>query len=435
MADNIGRHIHFKVNVVDIPNTVAVEDMMVPPDLARAALDYRVIEEKYWYYGEHGAAAFLSLTKDSKSYMVFQHSLMLLQSKIHKILDLAFDQFAEMVGSTNRESLPEQNTPLPQIDLISLGVGGIDKEYEILRSFLARYRIANGVGSKITFRPVELSFPLLVNAIQSLDQQLSLNNISENIDLKPYLADFYNTISEDFGKNPFRFITALEIVPNATFPDIFNTFRKIMTKKSLLLIDMSIVGNRSDEEICASYVGNDVNTFLFEPLSLLNRASKSGKEIESAARRSLGNLADFKDYNRDKGEIKARIVSTDSLDGFIAEFKLPKKSRDMIRISSEPGSKTVVLVYVPNDPTNNPVVLGYSTRFEKNEFMEELYSRGFDIVDSFSGSKGMYTVYFLLRLADGERGKNLAEPKDSNKPDSVARTEPVKRMISGGKSI
>ena len=375
------------VNLDSIPETLDNISVLVPEELVKDAMTLRVIEEKYWYFNEAGSNAYLKLNSTGDKYRTFDDSKNLITINTHDILQTTLEKFQSWMGGGRDGSKNNPST----IDIISLGFGGGEKELDLLSVFLDKYTHDNNV---LTFIPVELSFTFLIRGMRTTFKLYEHKISNKTLTIKPYLTDFTKTTSKDFINSEYVLITALGIVFNASIPDIFNSLHDIMTKKSLLLIDVEMVGGRSDDEICESYYDESAKKFFFSPMELLEKTSKFDRQITQNGR-PIGNCKDFEGIELNYNEINPEIVSADNIDNFIKKYKLSPDAKKKIRISPDPKSKTVVIVYTPKDKP--AYVLGYSTRFNESTFSEMLNNHGFSIVKQYT-KPDSNTVYFLLEL-------------------------------------
>ena len=285
-----------------------------------------VIEEKFWYI--NGASRYLSLNKNPSQYKTYEQSMVVINVNLEKIIQYSFQHFSD-------ESNFGDENPLP-IDFVSLGPGGMDKEFKVLESFLKTYRDKHGIDVRLNFIPVELSIKLLFFSVSAVAKKLVEKNIGNNIEIKPFLTDFSKISSIDLSKNPRKFITALGIIYNASFPKIYQSLRNIMTPETLLLIDVEVVGDRSDNDLMKSYQGDAIKEFSMESLHQFSKMDygKEGKER----------------YDLKKGNVSPYIVTKDTITNFIKDHNLPAKSIEKIRVSKESSSKTIVMLYEPPPP-------------------------------------------------------------------------------------
>ena len=298
------------------------------------------------------------------------------------------------------------------MDIISLGFGGAEKEIELLSVFLDEYTYDNNL---LTFIPVDLSYPLLMRGMRETYKLYEQEIFSKTLIIKPCLTDFTKTTSEDFGDSECVLITALGIVYNASIPNIFDSFKDIMTERSLLLMDVEMIGGRTDDELCESYNDEFVKKFCFSPIELLNKLSKDNRPIYKNGRR-IGNCKDFEGLDFDSNKINAEIISVGNMDNFIKKYKLSSDSQKKIRISPDPKSKTVAIVYTPKEKP--AFVLGYSTRFNASSFSDMLVDRGFSIIKQYTKTNSN-TVYFLLELKRPGSSPNNKNTETSQSGKSI----------------
>ena len=371
------------IDLDSIPKTMDDTPVPVPEELVKDAMTSRVIEEKYWYFNEAGADSYVRLNSSGDKYKTFNASKNIIKTYVSDILQITLDTFQLWEGSS-------KETP-PKMDIISLGFGGAEKEIELLSVFLDEYTHDN---NPLTFIPVDLSYPLLMRGMRETYKFHEQKIFNKTLIIKPCLTDFTKTTSKDFGDSECVLITALGIVYNASIPNIFDSFKDIMTEKSLLLMDVEMIGGRTDDELCESYNDEFVKKFFFSPIELLNKLSKYNKSIFKNGRR-IGNCKDFEGLDFDSNKINAEIISSDNMNNFIKKHKLSSESKNKIRISPDSKSKTVAIVYTPKEKP--AYVLGYSTRFDESSFSDMLDDHGFSILKQYTKANSN-TVYFLLEL-------------------------------------
>lgn len=387
------------VNMKKSQHIEIVGSNLVPIDLPRGVIEYGVVEEKFWYWSEHGAATYMSMNK-SDGYQVFQDSMDVLTSNLPNIGRLTLDQFKKWNPDGDR--LPNE------IDFMPVGIGDMKKELRIMDDFYHRYSHSKG---KMNVIPIDLSFPILIHAEHILYDRFKEDIKNERISVCPCMSDFMETWGDDISDNQFRFITAIGVVHNASYPDIFESLKKIMTPTSMLLIDVETVGGRSDEQLVESYNSDGAKRFFYNALGLLQKASSETINVSSSDGRHLGKLSRFKNCGYADGDITPIVVNSENIEEIVAT-KLNPKSKKRIRISPDPNDKTIVIIYKPHDSGSEPVVLGYSTRFEFDGFRSKIEDHGFDIVNTYYSSETSPTAYLLLKLAD--KNKKRARPEESN---------------------
>jgi hypothetical protein len=218
-------------------------------------------------------------------------------------------------------------------------------------------------------------------------------------------------------------LASLGVVWNCDVKDVFKAFRKVMCdmeetgKQCYLLVDAEFVGNRTNAQLAASYDTNEMRTLLFHPLEVLNAASKDKEAIlhydDSGTIHHI-KLSNFSEYSRSNGEIKVDVLSKYDIDQFIEDYELDELTakRYLLGGVSLANSKTVYILYIPKNWKKGkmgmprPVLLGYSTRFDRLEFDLFLKKAGFMKVYSRYNSDKTFG-YFLLRV--GDKSKNVAE--------------------------
>lgn len=374
--------------------------ILVPVEHAKTVYDTGVVEEKYWYWDEKGAAYYIMMTQE-KSYDVLGKTLELLQREISAIVDKAFKFFKDAYPNTRG---------LPPIEIVVLGVGSAIKENLLLTTIIRRYGYPykNEFGP-IQYVPVDVSFPLLANSLRSLFANKVMKEciLQENLVVSPVLTDFLKIRSDFLEEDVGKLIIAQGIVWNAPIPDLFSAFRRLMTLDSLLFIDVEFVGGRTDEQITSNYRGKAAKAFFYHPLELLHNASQAEQKnyfiINGHA--VLYSIA-FGDLSEKKGEIIPVIVKPDTFEEFAKQYSIPMEARSSIRLSPDGKSKTVVMLYKPKvkEANERTIVLGYSTRFEYDEFKKFLNEAGFEIfgewLDNPKYPQKAVFGHYLLRLGD-----------------------------------
>lgn len=347
--------------------------ILVPKEHAKTVYLTRVVEEKYWYWDEKGAAAYITMCQE-EGYDVLRKTRDLLGKQLPNILDKVFEFFGNIRHTQN----------LPPLELVVLGVGSAVKENLLLSSIIDKYGHPNvRKFGPIHYVPVDISFPLLQNNLRSIFANKDLKEciLHGKLVIDPVLTDFLTGLTGFLVKDACKLIVAQGIVWNAPIPDIFDAFKHLMTSDSLLLIDVEFVGQRTNEQIISNYEGQAAKAFFYHPLELLHIASQEKDEFFETNGQVVRYRDAFSDFSDKKGDIKAAIVQRSSLDNFIEQYDLPDEAESKIRLSSDEKSKTVVILYVPKvqKGRSGTIVLGYSTRFEYNEFKNFLKRKGFNI--------------------------------------------------------
>lgn len=399
------RFMDLKINIADMSEVSVSTNAIIPQDLAMNVMEYGVVEEKYWYWSEAGSAAYLSTYEDPDKYDLNAKVLDLLEGNLNEIMENLSNQFKEWHNSTT----------MPRIDLISLGVGGMEKETTFLKKFQRRYKreLDKTHDNRLTFIPIDLSFQLMANSLKKIDKDFR-RLIPHDVVVKACLTDFTSTKENEISTSKFRFITAFGIVYNAQYPEIFKSFKRIMTKHTLLLMDMDTVAGRSEEDIRSAYEDENIKRTLYAPIFSLYRASEKDEKIVDKNRNVIGNLTDFKKCSYENGDIYPAVIDSSKIDDFIVEHNLHPNSKKRIRISNDSADKTIVIIYRPSssDVYKYSIVLGYSTRFDYDGFTEKLRKNGFDVVNVYGDKKYSSFAYFLVKLAD--KKSNLQVKQDSD---------------------
>lgn len=284
-----------------------------------------------------------------------------------ELIKKAFD-FFKGVSKTSRP---------PPIEIVVLGVGCAIKETRLLKAIIEHpegYNYIRGMRKfgPIHYIPIDISFPLLQNNLRAIfaDKDLKTFVIEGNLRIDPILTDFIRGRTVEFlDKNACRLVVAQGIVWNVPVPDIFETFKQLMNEKTLLLIDVEFIGDRTDEEIKRNYSGTKAKEFFYHPLRMLYEVSK-GEDYFMCGSRRVHYRDAFGKYS--KGEVNVDIVRRDELRKFVQNLGLNEESERMIRITNDNKSKIVIIWYKPSSPATKPIILGYSTRFDFNEF-EKFY--------------------------------------------------------------
>jgi hypothetical protein len=404
--------------------------LLVPKEHAQTVHATNVVEEKYWYWDERGAANYIAMTQE-EGYDVLDKTLNLLQSKIDDILDKACEFF--------KDSRPHPaNGSLPQIDLVILGVGSATKENLILRNVLRKYGFTHkSKFGPINYIPLDISFPLLQNSLRSIfgDPELKECIIRGNLLVNPVLTDFLTRPTGFLGKNVHKLIVAQGIVWNAPIPELLSAFRHFMTSDSLLLIDVEFVGGRTDEEITSNYKGKAAIEFFYHPLGLLHSASQAKQDtfFNGKFGQPVSYRRAFSDFSDKKGDVIPVIVTWNTLDEFVKKHGLPEEAKSKIQLSPGEKSKIVIVLFKPkpSQPNMNTVVLGYSTRFEYDEFNKFLNEAGLEPVgkwldDTKDPRKAVFGHYLLKLKNQGRLG-----PTDEQHPAPVS--SPTGPPWTGGK--
>lgn len=396
----------WKVNFDSIPEAEFIRGKyhLVPKELPGAVWRYNVIDEKYWYWDERGAGLYISLIQ-SPHYRVLSENFNLLQRHVGEIVKIVTSNFKN-----------KKQKEIEPFDFVAFGVGSADKELLMLDSLMRHTLTLTENREKIiNYIPADISFPLLSNSLRALLSSKTLREYIKNrvLDLTPILTDFFMIPKEILGKNKNKFIAALGVVWNAPIPDIFNALRELMDRESLLLIDVEFIGDRTDDDIKYSYENDESNSFFYHPLELLYEGSSTGEKFEVTTSRGT-QIKDYKLFNNfaiEFGDIGPTIVTSKNIDSFINEHNLPEEAKEKIRISPSEKSKTVVILYkqkpnVPKIDKTSTIVLGYSTRFDYDDFIEQLHKANLEIVKSFCNGetpRKSTFAYFLLKIGSGKK--------------------------------
>jgi uncharacterized SAM-dependent methyltransferase len=365
-----------RVNLENYPEAQFIRgtSILVPKEHAQTVYETSVVEEKYWYWDEKGAATYIMMTQE-EGYDVLSKTYGLLERNISHITEKAFEFF--------RVAHPTQGS-LPQIELVVLGVGSATKENLILKNIIHKYGHPHRSRfGPLNYVPVDISFPLLQNSLRSIfgDPDLKECILRGNLLVSPVLTDFLTGLTGFLGKHTGKLIVAQGIVWNAPILDLFAAFRRLMSPDSLLLIDVEFVGGRTDEQITSNYRGEAAKDFFYHPLALLYSASqtKQNDYFFNKSGQAVSYRSAFAEFSEKKGEINPVIVQRSTLEEFASQYNLPEEAKSRIRLSPAEKSKTVVVLYnQKTQPLSKTVILGYSTRFEYDEFKKFLEKAEFE---------------------------------------------------------
>ena len=380
--------VEFNISIDDFPQIGIFGSTLIPINLIRDALEYRVIDDKFWYWGEKFSSLYIDLSTRDGSYTVHKSSKQLLEAEMPNIMDLVFRHFSSHTMVDKRH-----------VDFVSLGIGNMEKEASALEKFIERYRMVNGSRLGFKFVPIDVSFYFLTYAMRYVLGHSFGSSVFKDVTVMPIMADFTKKLPSYFDGGGDKFITAFGVV-HTTFPWILDSFKDMMTDRSLLLIDVEMVGGRSDSEICKSYHDKDAVNFFYQTVNLLGQGAKYPMEIQSWEGTPLGNVKEFGGYNLENGIVEPRIVTKDTVNDFVKDLGLPEKTLERINVAREEGSKTIVMVYTPKESGKLPLLVGSTKRYEQGPFEAVLENSGFEIVGSFL-NESKVNAYYLLRLGRG----------------------------------
>lgn len=386
-AGSGGGKLWFGVDIRSLGEVKTRGTAMVPEDLLRDVSKYAVIDEKWWYWTDEGAARYIMLTKDS-SYGVFERSRQLLEASLPDITKRVQLQFIKWGLDRSAGT----------IQFISLGAGDFRKEGMVLESFLGAED--QNLGLPVHAVPLDMSLPLAYRAMTVSTRMFGNRIESKNLLVEPFLADYTKINSSDFGAPEFRYFTAFATVHNARFPDVLEKYKNLMTEKSVILLDVDVNDGRGDYEILKSYNNVTVQRFFYTPLDLIQKGAAEGGDITEEDGRVIGNMSDYERCTLENGVLDSEMLTVGNMDGFIKRNNLPADAADRIRISPDTTDKTVAILYHPrNKSYPHPIVLGFSTRFNRQSFKQKLEQAGFEVIaDYFDVTLGTNSLY-LLKLA------------------------------------
>jgi len=402
--------IDLSLSLADIPKADLVSawvgkrasPMLIPEGLAEMVYSDRIVEEKYWYWDEKAAAAYLYL-KESPGYSVFYENYSVLDANVRDMIRASFDTFSSC------KTQVAEKTPCPIMDFIALGVGSAEKELRILEQIMDFYRYKNvklGPENRIHYVPVDISFPLLQNSLRAVITRGKLQNaiVEEELEVDPVLTDFVKLHRAFLRGNSCKLIAALGLLWNVPAHVAFSAFKgNLLNEDSVLLVDIEFIGGRKDQELSSSYEGEYSKDFFFHPLELLNQASSSSDSFHVTSPWGVPlkkpyNI--FSDYSLERGDVKVEVIDATEVESLIEKYGLPERVEKYLRFGTFENTKTVVILYVPKSGSSNSVVLGYSTRYDVKEFMKYI-KENFEVVrqyyDNPQSLDKSVVGYFLLR--------------------------------------
>ncbi len=351
--------------------------VFVPEGLASQVWNDRVVGELNWYYDEKGTVDYLTLLR-SQSYDVMREDVRHLHNS-----------WGNIFGEVRRLFSGQGNVPIP-MDYIALGVGSAEKELYMLNNIMSYYgdptrRVDKSNSTE--YVPVDISFPLLQNSMRSVfgNETLSDRMESNQLDVKPILADFMNLPEHYLGSKDNMLFVSLGIVWNAEVARIFQTWRELVgrlekrNKKCLLLVDAEFVGERLDDDLKKSYDNDEAKRFFYHPLELLYQASKDPDAtfiVDQKGNREK--YADaFSQYGPADGTVQVNVITQANLRKFATDYGFASVTANKYLLGGAnlKNSRTVAIFYVPTDyklgseDWPSPVLLGYSTRFQYDELL------------------------------------------------------------------
>lgn len=367
----------------------------IPTNLPEVLYRHKIVDERYWYWDEKGAALWLYL-KESANYPFFKETYDVLQTNITKIRNRVFS-----IAGTNTNGLET-------VDVIALGVGSAEKELLILKEMLDYYRtVGTGLKSPMYYIPMDISFPLLQNTIRLLFSDSTLRGHTEqgNLLLRPILTDFLQIpsyLTETPNKN--KLIIALGVLVNVSESDAFEAWKKIMDDDALLLIDAELVGERTDEELCTEYQCEENYNLVYHPVDMLCKSTGKDETFTVPVRGGHKSIhyGYFEPYSRNGENFVVAVVEKDCLEMLSEKYRIPEEDvKAYMSLSNVEGAKTVVTLLVPQNKTLSSLILGYSTKYRYSELKEFITQSGFEIVEEYLDKdrtpiKSRFG-YFLLR--------------------------------------
>jgi len=392
--------INLQLSMEDIPKADFLKEiaLYIPEDLAFTTDKDKVIDEKFWYWDEQAAAHYNYLI-ESAPYEVFKKPFYLLIKNSYDFIERAF----KIINQTSE-------TDFPAMDFVALGVGSAQKELHILKEIFDYYRNDAHVTRKISYVPVDISFPLLQNSIRSLlqDKQFEDYLYEDTLNIQPILTNILALRRDQIVGHVNKLIAALGLLWNVPILKAFNAFAEIVNEKSLLLVDVEFVGSRNPEEIIKSYNNENSKRFFFHPLELLNRASQTEAFFRAHGYPRRKFYRDFREYTWDEKKISVEVIEGGNAKSFIEEHGLPRSAQNHLEFGPLKNSKTVIVYYQPDNDRLSPIVLGYSTRFDFPEFRDFINTKtkfkieGDPVLDVKEEEKANYG-YFLLRQSSNSK--------------------------------
>lgn len=392
--------INLRLSMEDIPKADFLKEiaLYIPEDLAFTTDKDKVIDEKFWYWDEQ-AAAYYNYLIESSPYDVFKKPFYLLTSNSYDLIDRTF----KIVNKTSK-------TNFPALDFVALGVGSAQKELHILQEIFDYYRKAAHVSRKLSYVPVDISFPLLQNSIRSLlqDKQFEDYLYADTLNIQPILTNILALRRDQIAGHVNKLIAALGLLWNVPITKAFDAFAEIVNEQSLLLVDVEFVGSRSLEEIIEPYDNEYSKRFFFHSLELLNRASHTEAFFRAHGYPRKKFYSDFREYTWNEKKILVEVVEGSNARSFIDELGLPRSAQNHLEFGPLKNSKTVIVYYQPDNDRLSPIVLGYSTRFEYPEYRDFIHTKtnfkieGEPVLDTEEEDEANYG-YFLLRPSSNSK--------------------------------
>jgi len=378
-----------------LPQVKFIPDIpaFVPVDLAGDVLARGVIDEKFLYWDEKGAALWMRL-KESEHYEFFTKSYQTLR-----------DNVTEMV-SKMRDVVAEE--PFPPVDLVPLGVGSAEKEILALRALLECYGGRTKAQRKpIYYIPLDISFPLLQNTVRTLfsDEKAGNAIAADQLRIRPILTDFLKASPRLIRTpNSHRLMLALGVLQNVPEGRLFRSLKEMSTPGTISLVDAEFIGRRSDDELCASYSGGANSAFVEHPLSLLIQASECNEQFRFSnpltGRTEEGRFSQFEDFELREDLVELKVVENNKIESLAREYGIDPRIKDHVRLSDLSKSRTVVTLLKGATEGVKPLILGYSTKYDYDEFKNYIQTAGFEVIyECIDGEDPRQTTfgYFLLK--------------------------------------
>lgn len=390
--------IDLAVNYSSLPQATFIDDigMFIPKELASTVYLDGALPEIYWYWDEIGAAGWLRLNRvrdktKSSQYAFAERTYGLLEDHIDDLLrelKARFSQVAEYI---------------PPIDLVAIGLGAAQKEVLLLGRIAGMYD-EQGLPEELYYAPVDVSFPLLENAIRTVitSDDPNLKELNQGpLIIKPILTNVLALDQElfQFG-NPKKLYVALGMLGNFPTGEFLDSLNRAMDRdNSYLLVDAEFTAGREPSTISDPYSGEEARAFVYHPLDLLVRASSSRAKFEVKDKYSSTKIGYtiFGRYSGGTKRVKAETVHGDAFEGWAT-----KKGLDPARLShyfdpAEVTDSVTVVMYYDGGDSVKPLVLGYSTKFHMERLKKFIEEHHFTIVRSFPSPDGQFGSFLLAK--------------------------------------
>jgi hypothetical protein len=370
----------------------------IPVGLPQTLHDHKIVDERYWYWDEKGAALWLYL-KDSKNYPFFTETYEVLQSKVAHIRDIIFKRLSQNRTAT--------------IDVVAIGVGSAEKELLVLRAMLDEYRRRGArLRPPMYYIPMDISFPLLQNSIRLMFSDSSVRNQLEqrNLVVRPILTDFLETPRQLIAtQNEGKLITALGMLTNVSREGALAALHTLMDNNMLLLIDVELIGGRINDDLIKEYSSDEVSDFLYHPVDMLCAGAASERfATQVRGRFSEVNYDYFRPYSREAGDIFVDVIDDNDMSALEARHGVPAVDvRGFYSLSDAKNSKVIVIMFKPHNEKAAPIIIGYSAKYEYGELKDCLKSSGFELIEEYLNNPSEPTRssfgYFLLRRIEKKK--------------------------------